>query len=120
MLEIEWRDPAGELRARWKDKTIKADKKGTRLYAWIAVGRRQGQGRPLEAPFSRSAASRSAVAASASSRELPVRVTVRLFAALRERAGTGKRELELPEGATAGDVFAALELGAEPPASPTP
>jgi MoaE-MoaD fusion protein len=44
-----------------------------------------------------------------------VRVTVRLFAALRERAGTGRRELELPQGATAGDVFAALEIGAEPP-----
>jgi hypothetical protein len=37
-LTIEWRDPAGALRARWKDKTIKADKKGTRLYAWIAAG----------------------------------------------------------------------------------
>jgi MoaE-MoaD fusion protein len=44
-----------------------------------------------------------------------VRVTVRLFAALRERAGAGQRELELPEGATAGDVFAALGIGAEPP-----
>jgi MoaE-MoaD fusion protein len=44
-----------------------------------------------------------------------VRVTVRLFAALRERAGAGRRELELPQGATAGDVFAALEIGAEPP-----
>jgi molybdopterin synthase catalytic subunit/molybdopterin converting factor small subunit len=44
-----------------------------------------------------------------------VRVTVRLFAALRERAGAGKRELELPPGATAGDVFAALDIGAEPP-----
>ena len=43
-----------------------------------------------------------------------MRVTVRLFAALRERAGAGKRELELPEGATAGDVYAALEIGAEP------
>jgi molybdopterin synthase catalytic subunit/molybdopterin converting factor small subunit len=43
-----------------------------------------------------------------------VRVTVRLFAALRERAGTGRRELELPQGATAGDVFAALDIGAEP------
>jgi molybdopterin synthase catalytic subunit len=43
-----------------------------------------------------------------------VRVTVRLFAGLRERAGTGKRELELPDGATAGDVFAALAIGAEP------
>jgi molybdopterin converting factor subunit 1 len=44
-----------------------------------------------------------------------VRVTVRLFAALRERAGSGRRELELPQGATAGDVFAALEIRAEPP-----
>jgi len=44
-----------------------------------------------------------------------VRVTVRLFAALRERAGAGRRELELPQGATAGDVFAALGIGAEPP-----
>ncbi len=43
-----------------------------------------------------------------------MRVTVRLFAALRERAGTGKRELELPAGAIAGDVFAALGIGAEP------
>ena len=43
-----------------------------------------------------------------------MRVTVRLFAALRERAGSGRRELELPPGATAGDVFAALEIGAEP------
>jgi molybdopterin converting factor subunit 1 len=42
-------------------------------------------------------------------------VTVRLFAALRERAGTGRRELELPSGATAGDVFAALAIGEEPP-----
>ena len=38
ILAIEWHDPAGALRARWKDKTIKADKKGTRLYAWIASG----------------------------------------------------------------------------------
>jgi molybdopterin synthase catalytic subunit len=43
-----------------------------------------------------------------------VRVTVRLFAALRERAGTPRRELELPPGATAGDVFAALGIGPEP------
>lgn len=42
-------------------------------------------------------------------------VTVRLFAALRERAGTGRRELELSDGATAGDVFAALAIGDEPP-----
>jgi hypothetical protein len=38
VLTIEWRDPAGQLRARWKDKTIAADKKGTRLFAWIASG----------------------------------------------------------------------------------
>jgi hypothetical protein len=38
VLAIEWRDPAGVVRARWKDKTIKADKKGTRLYAWISSG----------------------------------------------------------------------------------
>jgi molybdopterin synthase catalytic subunit len=43
-----------------------------------------------------------------------MRVTVRLFAMLRERAGTGRRELDLPDGATAGDVWAALELGPEP------
>jgi MoaE-MoaD fusion protein len=43
-----------------------------------------------------------------------MRVTVRLFAMLRERAGTSRRELELPDGATAGDVWAALELGPEP------
>ena len=30
------------------------------------------------------------------------------------------RELELPDGATAGDVYAALALGDEPAASPTP
>jgi MoaE-MoaD fusion protein len=43
-----------------------------------------------------------------------MRVTVRLFAGLRERAGTGARELELDDGATAGDVWAALELGERP------
>jgi molybdopterin synthase catalytic subunit/molybdopterin converting factor small subunit len=43
-----------------------------------------------------------------------VRVTVRLFAGLRERAGTGMRELDLPDGATVGDVYAALAMGAEP------
>ncbi len=40
---------------------------------------------------------------------------VKLFAGLRERAGTGERRLELPEGAPAGDVWTALELGEEPP-----
>jgi molybdopterin synthase catalytic subunit/molybdopterin converting factor small subunit len=43
-----------------------------------------------------------------------VQVVVKLFAALRERAGTGERRLELDEGATAGDVWRALELGDEP------
>jgi molybdopterin synthase catalytic subunit len=44
-----------------------------------------------------------------------VQVTVRLFAGLRERAGIGLRELELPEGAVVGDVWGTLDLGAEPP-----
>jgi molybdopterin synthase catalytic subunit len=35
-------------------------------------------------------------------------VRVRLFAALRERAGTGEVELELPEGARVGDALARL------------
>jgi molybdopterin converting factor subunit 1 len=43
-----------------------------------------------------------------------VRISVRLFAGLRERAGTARRELELPEGATVADVWAPLELGDEP------
>jgi MoaE-MoaD fusion protein len=43
-----------------------------------------------------------------------MQVTVRLFAGLRERAGTARRELELPEGATVADVWPALALGAEP------
>jgi molybdopterin synthase catalytic subunit len=44
-----------------------------------------------------------------------MQVRVRLFAALRERAGATERELELPAGARAGDVWPALpELGAEP------
>ena len=45
----------------------------------------------------------------------PVHVTIRLFAGLRERAGTGRRELDLPDGASVADVWAALDLGAEPP-----
>ena len=40
---------------------------------------------------------------------------IRLFAGLRERAGTGTRRLELDEGATLRDVWPALELGEEPP-----
>jgi molybdopterin converting factor subunit 1 len=43
-----------------------------------------------------------------------VRVRVRLFAGLRERVGTGENEMELPAGARAADVWAALELGPEP------
>ncbi len=41
-------------------------------------------------------------------------VSVRLFAGLRERAGTGSRTVRLADGATVGDVWAALELGDEP------
>jgi molybdopterin synthase catalytic subunit/molybdopterin converting factor small subunit len=44
-----------------------------------------------------------------------VQVVVRLFAGLRERAGTTERRLELPGGARAGDVWARLGLGDEPP-----
>jgi MoaE-MoaD fusion protein len=44
-----------------------------------------------------------------------MKVTVRLFAGLREQAGTGKLELELPEGASVADVWPALDLGEEPP-----
>ena len=44
-----------------------------------------------------------------------MQVSIRLFAGLRERAGTGARDLELPDGATLTDVWAALELGDEPP-----
>jgi molybdopterin synthase catalytic subunit len=43
-----------------------------------------------------------------------MQVTVRLFAGLRERAGTGRTELELPDGATVADVWPALALGDEP------
>ena len=43
-----------------------------------------------------------------------MRVTVRLFAGLRERAGFGERALELADGARLSDVWPALELGEEP------
>jgi MoaE-MoaD fusion protein len=43
-----------------------------------------------------------------------VKVAVKLFAALRERAGAGERELELADGACAADVWPALGLGNEP------
>jgi len=41
-------------------------------------------------------------------------VRVRLFAGLRERAGSGALELDLSDGATVGDVWPLLELGDEP------
>jgi molybdopterin synthase catalytic subunit len=44
-----------------------------------------------------------------------MRVTVRLFAALRERAGRATIDLDLPDGATAADVWPGLGLGHEPP-----
>jgi MoaE-MoaD fusion protein len=44
-----------------------------------------------------------------------MRVVVRLFAGLRERAGAGERELDLFEGARVADVWPALDLGDEPP-----
>ena len=44
-----------------------------------------------------------------------MRIGVRLFAGLRELAGTRTTEVELPDGAIAGDVWPALELGDEPP-----
>jgi MoaE-MoaD fusion protein len=43
-----------------------------------------------------------------------MRVTVRLFAGLRERAGTGRQDLELRDGARVDDVWPALGLGEEP------
>jgi molybdopterin converting factor subunit 1 len=43
-----------------------------------------------------------------------VKVSVRLFAALREQAGTGSVELTLAEAATVADVWPALELGVQP------
>jgi MoaE-MoaD fusion protein len=44
-----------------------------------------------------------------------MRVRVRLFAGLRERAGAAERELELPPGSRVADVWAVLDLGPEPP-----
>jgi molybdopterin synthase catalytic subunit len=43
-----------------------------------------------------------------------VTVRIRLFAALRERAGVGSLEIDVPDGATVGDVWSRLELGDEP------
>jgi molybdopterin synthase catalytic subunit/molybdopterin converting factor small subunit len=44
-----------------------------------------------------------------------MQIEVRLFAGLREIAGARERVVELPDGAVAGDVWDALELGSEPP-----
>ena len=44
-----------------------------------------------------------------------MRIVVRLFAGLRERAGTDRRELELAPGTRVRDVWDAVELGPEPP-----
>ena len=43
-----------------------------------------------------------------------MQIDIRLFATLRERAGTGARELELPDDAVVSDVWPALGLGDEP------
>jgi MoaE-MoaD fusion protein len=43
-----------------------------------------------------------------------MRVTVRLFAGLRERAGAAERVLELPAGSRLADVWTPLDLGDEP------
>jgi molybdopterin synthase catalytic subunit/molybdopterin converting factor small subunit len=40
----------------------------------------------------------------------PMVVSVRLFASLRERAGAAHVDVELPDGATVGDLLAAMEL----------
>ena len=46
-----------------------------------------------------------------------MKIHVRLFAALRERAGTTHVELELPDGAQIADVWRALDLGGDEPSS---
>jgi MoaE-MoaD fusion protein len=43
-----------------------------------------------------------------------MQIDVRLFAGLREQAGTRSRTVDLPAGATAADVWPALGLGEEP------
>jgi molybdopterin synthase catalytic subunit len=43
-----------------------------------------------------------------------MKVRVRLFAGLREQAGTSERELDLPDGSRLADVWAPLGLGEEP------
>ena len=44
-----------------------------------------------------------------------MRIDVRLFAAIRERAGASRVVLQLDDGATVADVWPALRLGDEPP-----
>ena len=44
-----------------------------------------------------------------------MKVTVRLFAGLRERAGAAERELELPNESKAKDAWRELGLGDQPP-----
>src|SRR6185503_13569376 len=58
--------------------------------------------------------SRRSSAFAIASRLTRMRVTVRLFAGLREQAGTGRRDLELGSGAKVADVWGALALGDEP------
>jgi molybdopterin converting factor subunit 1 len=43
-----------------------------------------------------------------------VRVTVRFFAGLRERAGADRQQVDLPNGVTVADLWPALGLGEEP------
>src|SRR3989442_13527203 len=43
-----------------------------------------------------------------------MRVSVKLFAALREQAGARERTLDVPDDATVGDVWSALALGDDP------
>ena len=43
-----------------------------------------------------------------------IELSVRLFAGLRERAGTGTQTISLPDGSTVGDLWALLNLGDEP------
>jgi MoaE-MoaD fusion protein len=44
-----------------------------------------------------------------------MRIAVRIFAGLRERAGWAERTIELPAEATVADVWPVLDLGVEPP-----
>ena len=44
-----------------------------------------------------------------------MQVTVRLFAGLRERAGTAERQLDLPDGSAVEDAWNELDLGTQPP-----